>query len=130
LNCRLAQSAEVRVVSLPPPHAGQRANANSAIAMLLAIKRCPRCGHYDRNIAQYNRHTARVAAITYLVVLALVAGSLLLIPQIPMLALAIVLGVAVIGFVALVRRMKIKYPANAESRVTLVGSTSLNQKWW
>jgi hypothetical protein len=131
LNCRLAQRAEIRVVSLPSPEVHRRRpSANSAMAMLLALKRCPRCGHYDRTIAEYNRHTARVAEIAYLVVLAVVAGSLLIIPQVPVLALAIVVGVAALGFVALVRRMKLKYPSNAESRVTLVGSTPLNQKWW
>ena len=130
MQCRLAQRAEVRVVSLPRQNEIGRHHANTAMAMLLALKRCPHCGHYDRDIAAHNRHNVRAGLITYTVVLALVALTLFAIPAVPRLALAITGGVFVVGFVWLALHLRSKWPVDAESRVTLLGATSLPRQWW
>jgi hypothetical protein len=132
LNCRLAQRAEVRAVSLPSPRAGGLGynKANTMVAMLLALKHCPRCGHYDRNIAQHNRHTVRVAIIAYALVLAAIGGTLFAIPKVPLLAAIGAVTVLAAGFTVLVLRLRYRHPANVESRVTLLGSTPMNQNWF
>jgi hypothetical protein len=132
LHCRLAQRAEVRVISLnlPDRPGYHRGSANSAIAMLMALKKCPRCGHFDREIANHNRHNVRAGLIMYLLVIAAIGVTLYAIPQLPREAFLVTLGVFALGFVLLFRRLRHRYPADVESRVTLIGSTSVNQQWW
>lgn len=124
-HCQLAQRVEVRTVMLP--RAGR--DPHSSLAMLLALKHCPRCGHYDRGIESYHRQTRRVAAIGYAILLAIVAVTLLAIPSIPREAFAGTLGLLAIGFVALFRRVLRRYPVNVERRVVAVGHT-LQPRWF
>jgi hypothetical protein len=127
LNCRLAQRAEVRTIMLSRPNAS---GANTGLATLLALKHCPRCGHYDRNIERYHRHTVRVGLIGYALLATVVALVLFAIPAVPRLALFTTLGVAALGFVALAWRLRRRYPVDVEHRVQLVGSTAANQRWF
>ena len=61
LNCRLAQRAEVRRHGRTKlaTRGAARADANTSLAMLLALKRCPRCGYFDKGVAEHNRKTVR-----------------------------------------------------------------------
>jgi hypothetical protein len=127
LNCRLAQRAEVRTVMLPRPNAS---GANTGLATLLALKHCPRCGHYDRNIERYHRHTVRVALIGYALLIAVIAGSLFAIPATRGTIALVTLGAAALGFVALAWRLRRRYPVDVEARVQLVGTTASNQRWF
>jgi hypothetical protein len=131
LNCRLAQRAEVVGTStyVHRRRGAGRGEANTSMAMLLALKRCPRCGHFDRNVANNNKHNRRIAMLGYILLFGAVGGSLFFIPGIPYLALVIAVGVLAVAFVAIYFRMRTRYPANAESRVRLIGSASMNQ-WW
>jgi len=132
LHCRLAQRAEVRTIMLPSRRArgAGRGDANSALAVMLALKRCPRCGHYDRGVADHHRQTIRVALIAYTILLALVAVTLLAIPAVPREAVAATLGVFVIGFVLILWRLRRRFPVNVESYVSLVGPTAREQSWF
>lgn len=124
-HCQLAQRVEVRTVMLPTP--GR--NPQSNLAMLLALKHCPRCGHYDRGIEHYNRQTRRVAAVGYAILLGIVAVTLLAIPAVPREALAGTLGLLTVGFAVLFRRVLRRYPVNVERRVVAVGHT-LQPRWF
>lgn len=132
LNCRLAQRAEVRTVMLPAPQVrGQsRVQANTGLATLLALKHCPRCGHFDRNIANHHRHTVRVGLIGYMLLIGIIAVTLLAIPAVPRPIFLSTLGVFALGFVALAWRLRRRYPVDVESRVHLVGTTAQNQHWF
>jgi hypothetical protein len=131
LHCRLAQRAEVRTIMLSSHHmrGAGRGDANSALAMLLALKRCPRCGHFDRRIASFHRHTVRVGLIGYALLIGIVAITLFAIPSVPKEALYATLGVLVIGGVLLFRRLRHRYPTNVERRVSLLGPAAPNQ-WY
>ena len=127
LNCRLAQRAAVRTILLEDTrHRG----ANTALATLLALKHCPRCGHYDRNIAAFHRHTVRVGLIGYALLVAVVATALAVIPAVPRVAFTGMLGGAAVGFLLLAWRLRRRYPVDVESRVELVGTTAQNQRWF
>ncbi|MEO8702095.1 MAG: hypothetical protein ABI867_18775 [Kofleriaceae bacterium] len=95
--------------------------------MLLALKRCPRCGHFDRNIAQHNRHTVRVAAIAYAIVLAAISATLFAIPSVPLTVSTAAVGVLALAYVLLVIRLRNRHPASVESQVTLLGSVPVKQ---
>jgi len=126
LNCALAQRAEIR---------GRRSrrstqeNAQNSMAMLLALKRCPRCGYFDRRIAAHNRRALVVTEILVVLVLAAIAGTLLLIPM-PRLALAIAL--AVLGLIAIAQALMIRglYPRNSEARVVFKETMSVDNRWF
>jgi hypothetical protein len=104
--------------------------ANTGLATLLALKHCPRCGHFDRNIAAFHRHTVRVGLIGYSILIAIVAGTLAVIPAVPQIAFLATLGTALLGFVWLAWRLRRRYPVDVEERVQLVGSTAQNQQWY
>jgi hypothetical protein len=125
LHCQLARRAEVRTVMVPERRArgAGRGDANSTLAMLLALKRCPRCGHYDRAIESYHRHNRRAGVIGAVLVLAIVALALVAIPAVPREVLAGTLAALALGFVVVLRRLHQRYPTNVEARVQLVGSS-------
>lgn len=123
LKCRLAQRAEVRV-RLPDTnkqrvHAWQ---ANTRLAMMLALKRCPRCGYYDRGVAKHNRYNLRFAQVSLGTLVLAIALSLFAIPSVPRVAFVITSVLLVAGFVALLRVFSTRYPVNVESRVILTES--------
>ena len=109
-----------------PGHRG----ANTGLATLLALKHCPRCGHFDRNIAAFHRHTVRVGLIGYAILAAIIATALAVIPAVPRVAFTGMLGGAVVGFIVLAWHLRRRYPVDVESRVELVGSTAQNQRWF
>jgi hypothetical protein len=128
LHCRLAQRAEVRTIMLP--HGRGASQANTTLATLLALKHCPRCGHYDRQIEAYHRNTVRVGLIGYAILAAIVAVSMLAIPAVPGAVIAVSAGVFALGFVALAIRLHRRFPTDVERRVQLLGSTAQNQRWF
>jgi hypothetical protein len=133
LNCRLAQRAEVKTAgsqNIKRLRGVPRTDANTSMAMLLALKRCPRCGHFDRNVAKNNRHTVRVALIFYTLIIGAIGLTLYFIPGVPLVALIATMGILVLGFGALLIRVAARHPTNVESRVTLLGNTPMNQNWW
>ncbi len=98
--------------------------------MLLALKRCPRCGYYDRGVASANRQTVRVALIGAGIGLAITMLCLFAIPAISRPVFAVIAGVLGLGFAALARHVITKFPQSVESRVILVGSRSANDGWF
>jgi hypothetical protein len=123
LKCRLAQRAEVRV-RLPDNnklrvHAWQ---ANTRVAMMLALKRCPRCGYYDRGVEKHNRYNLRFAVVSTGLLAIAIALSLFAIPAVPRTAFIITSVVLGACFVALLRVFFQRYPMNVESRVILTES--------
>jgi hypothetical protein len=132
LKCRLAQRAEVRLrrqeTAKPTAHAWQ---ANTRVAMLLALKRCPRCGYYDRGVEKHNRHNLRFAQIATGTLVLAIALSLLAIPSVPRLAFIISSAAMLAGFVVLLRMYSRKFPRNVESRVILVESNvPIHDAWY
>ena len=121
LNCRLAQRAHVRahVVSVPQT----THHANTTVAMLLALKRCPRCGYFDRGVAKTNKHNLRFSLTALGMLLAVVAGVLFLIPAIPKLAAASAAVAFALVYVLLARSLLVKYPVSVERRVILMENT-------
>jgi hypothetical protein len=134
LNCRLAQRAEVRTSSAPSTTArargAHRTDANTSVAMLLALKRCPRCGYYDRGVASANRQTVRVALIASGTALALAVLCLFAIPAVSRLVFAVTAGLLGLGFLVLTRHVLRKFPQSVESRVILVGQQPGNDVWF
>ncbi|HEU0031924.1 MAG TPA: hypothetical protein VFQ53_14930 [Kofleriaceae bacterium] len=132
INCRLAQRAEVRGAKSTGSRArgAPRIDANTPVAMLLALKRCPRCGYFDRGVAAHNRHTVRVGIVLWGSLLAAVATALLLIPGVPRVIAAIIAGMLAIAFVALIRHLRNRYPQSVESRVVLLESIPVNDGWY
>ncbi|MBX3157561.1 MAG: hypothetical protein KF773_16420 [Deltaproteobacteria bacterium] len=128
LKCRLAQRADVvtRARRPPPParSTAGRADANTRVAMMLALKRCPRCGHYDKAVAQHNRYNLRFSTIASSIVFAIVALSLFAIPSVPPIAFAIATSACAIGFVLLVRGLYLRFPVSSERFVVLRESAS------
>jgi len=132
LKCRLAQRAEVRTskAHTTARRGAHRADANTAMAKILALKKCPRCGHYDRGVAEHNRHTVRVGTIAWAVLLASIALSLLAIPAVSHDVFVATSGGLVLALVALFLRLRHRYPANVESRVRFVGTAPVNDGWF
>jgi len=134
LNCRLAQRVEVRTSSAGATRArgAPRSDANTSLAMLLALKKCPRCGHFDRSVASHNRHTVRVGLTLSGSLLLITALTLFAIPSVSRLVFAITVGALALGFLALLRHLRFHYPANVESRVTLLGTAPApaNDGWF
>jgi hypothetical protein len=126
LNCALAQRAEVR---------GRRTrrstqeNAQNSMAMLLALKRCPRCGYFDKRVAQHNRRAMVVTEILIVTLIAAVAGTLLLIPM-PRIALAISLGVLALIAIAQALMVRGHYPVNSEQRVVFTETMNVDNRWF
>jgi len=126
LNCSLARRAEVRSSRRSRPTLSE---ANSSMAMLLAIKRCPRCGHYDRGVAGHNKRTLVVTEVLVACIVATVALCLWLIPM-PRLAVAIGTAVTAIGFVVQLVLLMHRYPRDSETRVTLSEPLPVDNRWW
>ena len=101
-----------------------RADANTRVAMMLALKRCPRCGHFDKAVADHNRYNLRFTTIASGLLFALVALLLFAIPSVPPLAVAIATGAFAVGFVVLVRSLYLRFPVNSERFVVLRESVS------
>lgn len=99
------------------------------MAMLLAIKRCPRCGHYDRGVAGHNKRTLVVTEVLVACIVATVALCLWLIPM-PRLAVAIGTAVTAIGFVVQLVLLMHRYPRDSETRVTLSEPLPVDNRWW
>ena len=99
------------------------------MAMLLALKRCPRCGYFDKRIAQHNRRSLVVTEILVISVLAAIAGTLLLIPM-PRLALAISLGV--LGLIAIAQALLVRghYPVQSEHAVVFTETMNVDNRWF
>src|SRR5262245_50179645 len=118
LNCRLAQRAQVhsRVVTAPQT----THHANTTIAMLLALKRCPRCGHFDRGVAKHNKHNLRFALTATALLMGIVAGALFLIPSVPLVAAASAATALALAYVLLARSYRMKFPVSVERRVILL----------
>jgi hypothetical protein len=132
LKCRLAQRAEVKVrlpdVTRPRVHAWQ---ANTRVAMMLALKKCPRCGYYDRGVEKHNRYNLRFAQLSTGVLVLAIALSLFAIPSVPRIAFIITSVLLLGGFVALLRVFQKRYPMNVESRVILTEhSIPLHDAWY
>jgi uncharacterized membrane protein len=124
LKCRLAQRADVKVPDRRPAAPARattagRGDANTRVAMMLALKRCPRCGHFDKAVAQHNRYNLRFSTIASGLVFAIVALSLFAIPGVPPLAFAISTGACAIAFVLLVRMLYLRFPVSSERFVVL-----------
>jgi hypothetical protein len=132
LNCRLAQRAEVlrSSIGISRGRHAARADANTRVAMLLALKRCPRCGHFDRGVAKHNRQTVRVAEVFLGLVLAITALCLLAIPSVPQLAVAVSIGTFLLAFAACDRLLRGRYPQNVERRVILTEHVPAHHGWW
>lgn len=132
LKCRLAQRAEVKV-RLPDTtkvrvHAWQ---ANTRVAMMLALKRCPRCGYYDRGVEKHNRYNRRFAQVSTGLLALAIGLSLFAIPAVPRLAFIITSVVLFACFVALLRVFSKRYPMNVESRVILTESSiPIHDGWY
>ena len=121
LNCRLAQRAQVhsRIVTQPQT----THHANTTIAMLLALKRCPRCGHFDRGVAKHNKHNLRFALSSSGLLIGVVAAALFLIPSVPLVAAASASGALALIYFLLARSFRQKFPTSVERRVILLEST-------
>jgi uncharacterized membrane protein len=123
LKCRLAQRADVltreRRPVQPARTSAGRGDANTRVAMMLALKRCPRCGHYDKAVAQHNRYNLRFTTIASGIVFAIVALSLFAIPSVPPIAFGISTSVCAIAFVLLVRMLYLRFPVSSERFVVL-----------
>ncbi len=134
LHCRLAQRAYVDTgrdpQRTPNARGAGRSEANNVTAMLLALKRCPRCGYFDRGVASANRQTVRVALIAAAAVLALAVLCLFAIPAVSRLVFAISTGGLGLAFLVLARHVITKFPQSVESRVVLVGSKPANDGWF
>jgi hypothetical protein len=137
MKCRLAQRADVitrergRSQHGGPRGAG-RADANTRVAMMLALKRCPRCGHYDHAVAKHNRYNLRFTTISSAAILAIVALLLFAIPAVPPLAFAVTTGALAIGFLMLFRMLQQRFPVSSERFVHLreTVSTTTHDAWY
>jgi hypothetical protein len=121
LNCRLAQRAHVRAHAVAVPQTTH--HANTTIAMLLALKRCPRCGYFDRGVAKHNKHNLRFALSALGMLFAVIAGSLFIIAAIPKLGAASAAIALALIYVLVARSLLVKYPISVERRVILMEST-------
>jgi hypothetical protein len=104
-------------------------SANSSMAMLLALKRCPRCGHFDRGVADHNKRTLVAAEVIAGVLLATAALCLFLIPM-SRVAFLIGAGIALVGFIAQLVLLIRRYPLDSESRVVLIEAMPGDNRWF
>jgi hypothetical protein len=129
LNCRLAQRAHVRSRAVTQPVTTH--HANTTVAMLLALKRCPRCGYYDRGVAKHNRHNLRFSLSAAGALFALIAGTLFVIPSVPLVAAASAAGALALVFVLLARNLRMKFPVSVERRVILMeNNIPIHDGWY
>jgi len=129
LNCRLAQRAHVRSRAVTQPVTTH--HANTTVAMLLALKRCPRCGYYDRGVAKHNRHNLRFSLTVAGALVALIAGTLFVIPAVPLVAAASATGALALLFVLLARNLRMKFPVSVERRVILMeNNIPIHDGWY
>jgi hypothetical protein len=126
LNCALAQRAEVRG---PRRRRATQENAQNSMAMLLALKRCPRCGYFDKRVAQHNRRAMVVTEVLVVSLLVAIAGTLLLIPM-PRIALVISLGVLAVIAIAQALMVRGHYPVNSEQRVVFTETMKVDNRWF
>jgi hypothetical protein len=132
LHCRLAQRAEVRssrAITATQLRGVPRMEANAKVAMLLALKRCPRCGYFDRSVAKHNRYNLRFAQIASTSLFAIAVLVLFAIPG-PWQVFAASAGVLGLVWLLLMRRLSARYPLSVESSVVLTEPTPMAAAWY
>jgi hypothetical protein len=97
--------------------------------MLLALKRCPRCGHFDRGVAEHNKRTLVAAEVIAGVLVATAALCLVLIPM-SRATFAIGASITAVTFVAQLVLLIRRYPLDSERRVVLIEAMPADNRWF